>query len=265
MDLEIWKNIEGYTGIYSISNKRRIKRNECEIVESRGRVLHLKEHIFNNKKNGHVSLRIGLKKSIDVNINDLFYKYFPEKMPTLTKSSEEDWKDIEGFEGSYQVSNKGNVRRINSLRMKCDIEVHILKPHKCKSNGYLTVALSKNGKRYHKTIHRLVANEFLPNPQNLPCINHKDETKTNNNVCNLEWCTYKYNANYGTLQFRRSFNSINKGRSILIEKRDTNGVLLETFPSIAEVARKLGYDSAHISHSIKNNKLAYGYKWIRKS
>ena len=149
--------------------------------------------------------------------------------------------------------------------MKCDIAAHILKPHKCKSNGYLMVTLSKNGKRYYKTIHRLVANEFLPNPQNLPCINHKDETKTNNNVCNLEWCTYKYNANYGTSQFRHSINSINKGRSILIEKRDTNGVLLETFPSIAEVARKLGYDPSHISHSIKNNKLAYGYKWIRKS
>lgn len=265
MDLEIWKNIEGYTGIYSISNMRRIKRNECEITESRGRVLHLKEHIFSARKNGHVSLRIGLKKTADVNINDLFYKYFPEQIPSIDETVSEEWKDISGFEGIYQVSDKGNVRRIYLLRMNHGIKTRILKNHQCKSNGYLVVSLSKGGKVSHKCVHRLVARAFLPNPHNLPCVNHKDETRTNNHASNLEWCTYKYNTNYGTAQLRHSVNVINKGRSIPIEKRDENGTLLETFPSIAEVTRILGYDSAHISHSIKNNKLAYGFKWIRKS
>lgn len=265
MDLEVWKKIDGYTGIYSISNKRRIKRNRCDIIDTRGRILHLKERIFNYKKTGHVSLRLGLKKSINVNINDLFYKYFPEEMPILCESTSEIWKDIKDYEGIYQVSDKGNVRRIKTLRSKCEIETYMLKPHLCKSNGYLMVTLSKNCKIIHKYIHRLVAQTFLPNPNNYPCINHKDETRTNNNIENLEWCTYKYNANYGTSQQRHSLQSKNKGRSAVVEQRNKNGDLIKVFPSLAEVTRLLGFDSAHISHCIKTNKLAYGYKWIRKS
>lgn len=66
-----------------------------------------------------------------------------------------------------------------------------------------------NGQRYKKTIHRLVAEAFIPNPNNYPCINHKDENKENNNVSNLEWCTYKYNSNYGTCR-KRAIEKIKK-------------------------------------------------------
>ena len=99
----------------------------------------------------------------------------------------EIWKDISGFEGKYQVSNLGNVKSF------CRGE------HLLQLNGgvkYIQVILCKDGKTYGRLVHRLVAQEFLPNPNNLPCINHKDENPKNNSVDNLEWRTYKYNNEY---------------------------------------------------------------------
>ena len=92
----------------------------------------------------------------------------------------EQWRDIEGFDGLYQVSNQGRVKSLKYGKEK------ILKGVKS-CNGYLTVGLCKDGKEVRKYIHRLVAEAFLPNPQNLPQVNHKDEDKTNNCVENLEW------------------------------------------------------------------------------
>ena len=101
----------------------------------------------------------------------------------------EEFRDIPGYEGLYEVSNLGRVRSLETER--------ILKPSK-NTWGYLFVSLYKNGIKKAVRIHRLVALAFIPNPDNLPCINHKDEDKTNNTVDNLEWCDDKYNANYGT-------------------------------------------------------------------
>lgn len=109
----------------------------------------------------------------------------------------EVWKDITGYEGLYQVSNLG---RIKSVEKWCN-GVHF--KEKIKKNvqintGYYDVLLYKNAKSKHFKIHRLVAQAFIPNPDNLPCVNHKDENKLNNNVNNLEWCTKLYNNIYGT-------------------------------------------------------------------
>ena len=116
----------------------------------------------------------------------------------------EIWKDIKGYENLYQVSNLGNVRvldrHVNSgikYNNKVKRKGQILKQF-LKKNGYLQVVLSNNNTRKYIAVHRLVAETFLQNTHNLPQVNHKDENKLNNCVDNLEWCTAKYNCNYGT-------------------------------------------------------------------
>lgn len=109
----------------------------------------------------------------------------------------EEWKDIEGYEGLYQVS-EGEVKSLNYNKTKKE---RVLK--KSIVGGYYTVNLHKDGVMKTYYVHKLVAEAFIPNPDNLPCINHKDENKLNNSVSNLEWCTVKYNTNYGTCIERR--------------------------------------------------------------
>lgn len=114
----------------------------------------------------------------------------------------EIWKDINGYEGFYQISNFGNVK---SLARSCGTK---LKKYTCKErilkkrkiDGYYTVALYKNGKMKSFKCSRLVAQAFIPNPTNLPCVNHIDEDKYNDCVSNLEWCSIKYNSNYGSVK-----------------------------------------------------------------
>lgn len=115
----------------------------------------------------------------------------------------EIYKDIEGYEGLYQISNLGNVKSLERKVIKGNgngglyiLPERILKPGKG-GNGYYLVVLSKDGKHKNKMIHRLVAEAFIPNPDQLQYINHKDENPANNIVENLEWCTPKYNCNYG--------------------------------------------------------------------
>ena len=119
----------------------------------------------------------------------------------------EIWKDIEGYAGLYQVSNYGNIKSLSRV-VKNAYGIHrteekILKPQ-MKKKGYFQIQLSKDGKQKHYQVHRLVALAFVPNINNYPCINHKDENKSNNHVNNLEWCTHEYNTNYGTRNKRAS-------------------------------------------------------------
>lgn len=111
----------------------------------------------------------------------------------------EEWKDIKSYEGLYQISNLGRVKSLNYNKTNT---ISVLKPGKCR--GYLQVSLCKNGEHKYFKVHRLVAQAFIPNPNNYKEVNHKDEDKTNNRVDNLEWCTSKYNSNYGTRNKRAS-------------------------------------------------------------
>ena len=141
----------------------------------------------------------------------------------------EIWKNINGYE-NYQVSNLGNVKSCKRNKM--------LKPYK-DIWGYLRVTLhDKNGSKHFK-IHRLVAKCFIPNPNNLPQVNHKDENRLNNNVNNLEWCTAKYNSNYGNRNKKLSGILINRNDMIKpIDVYDLEMNYIETLISEAEVIRK---------------------------
>ena len=114
----------------------------------------------------------------------------------------EEWKDIDGYEGLYQISNKGRVKSFRQWkRASCPAE-YLLKPSVAQ-NGYLQVTLYKAKTKRKFLIHRLVALAFVPNPNSFLCINHKDENKQNNAADNLEWCTVQYNNSYGTAKYRR--------------------------------------------------------------
>lgn len=112
----------------------------------------------------------------------------------------EIWKDIKGYEGLYQVSNLGNVK---SLKTNKNLY------YSNSNNGYLRVGLFKN-KRKMFSIHRLVAENFIPNPNEYLVVNHKDFNQKNNKVDNLEWCTSKENNNYGCHQLKRKLTVIEK-------------------------------------------------------
>ena len=114
-------------------------------------------------------------------------------------------------------------------------------------------------------IHRLVAEAFIPNPSNLPVVNHKDENPKNNAVDNLEWCTTKYNLNYGTCNTRKSAKLLNGPLAKAVLQYDKSGNLVREWPSVSEVERQTGFAQPHISNCCREKyKSAYGYVWCFK-
>ena len=157
-------------------------------------------------------------------------------------------KDIVGYEGLYAVASCG---KIWSYRSKI-----FLKPQTDK-DGYLRVGLYKDGKAKKYLIHRLVAEAYIPNPDNLPQVNHKDENKENNCLQNLEWCDPKYNINYGTRNDKVA-SSIKKP----ILQYDLDGNFVKEWPSTTDVGKEF---IKGINHCLRGrNKTAYGYIWKYK-
>lgn len=190
---------------------------------------------------------------------------------SITDFPNEIWKDVLGFEDAFQVSNLGRIKRkafnfnifngVNSFR-----KAHILKPQ-LRVGGYYHVSLSYKGKVYTKLVHRLVAMAFIPNPYNLPQVNHKDENPSNNCVDNLEWCDQKYNSNYGTNGQRISSKLTNGLRSKVVEQYDRKGNFIKEFPSVAEVSRLLGFPTSSITRCCNGSKkysVVGGYQWKYK-
>lgn len=147
---------------------------------------------------------------------------------------EEDFRDIPGYEGLYQVSNLGRVKGLYK---------NIIKRLKTTKDGYLEVGLSKNGIEKKYRVHRLVAITFIPNPDNLPEVNHLDENKTNNCVSNLEWCTHKQNINYGTHHDRMV-----KTQSKPVLQFDKEGGFIKEWSSIAQISRELNINTGSVSN-----------------
>lgn len=162
------------------------------------------------------------------------------------KELNEVWKDIEGYEGLYQVSNLGRVKSVkNNIIRKPRI-----------ASGYFYVNLSKAGKKKTYKIHRLVAQHFIANPNNYPCVNHKDENKLNNFYDNLEWCTFKYNINYGTSLKRRA-----EAQTRNVFQYNLNGELIKIWHGLKEIS-KAGMNISCISQCC-NKKIhtSYGSIW----
>lgn len=181
----------------------------------------------------------------------------------------EEWKAIEGFEGRYEISNFGNVKSLHSYGgNKC----RIMKPGE-RSDGYLHIGLSKNGISKHYTVHRLVAKAFIPNPDNLEMINHKDENRANNRVDNLEWCTRSYNQIYSMnihperkQVFGNNFRDKKTGEVLSprtkhlpvkyfrkVEQRTLDDKLIKVFDSFAHATGETGIPSGNISAVCERN------------
>ncbi len=171
----------------------------------------------------------------------------------------EMFKDIKGYEGLYQIGSNGTVKSFHRNKEK------LLKLNPVK-DGYLCVFLFKNGKGKQHQVHRLVAQAFLDNPDNLPQVNHKNEIKTDNRVENLEWCDTKYNVNYGTAIRRRSEKRLNGAQSKTVCQYTLNGEFVAEYPSTREVERKLGFFQTGISSACLGKAKTYkGYKWKYKT
>lgn len=161
----------------------------------------------------------------------------------------EYWKPVLGYEGLYEVSNWGRVKSLKRLvksprgyRTVCE---RTLKPTK-DSHGYLCVSLCKEGKMKFVKIHRLVAEAFIPNPYNLPQVNHKDENPLNNNANNLEWCDNKYNSNFGTRNERIAAKNTNGKLSKPVLQYTLDGQFVREWKSIRECGRN-GFDHGAVA------------------
>lgn len=174
----------------------------------------------------------------------------------------EIWKDIAGYEGLYQVSNFGNVMSLNYRRMGYS---KLLTP-KCNNSGRLWVELANNGKTAPLQIHRLVAVAFIPNPNNLPQVNHKDENPKNNKVDNLEWCTGEYNIRYYYERHpdhwrKRIDRDVKLDKPVLQYSKDGTECIAE-WVSIYEVYRINDWKTSSIRECCEGKrKTAYGFKW----
>lgn len=196
----------------------------------------------------------------------------------------EEWRNIERYEGLYQVSNYGRVKSLersyterNSRKATHTLEERILKPSKY-SEGYLFVTFTKNDERKIKKIHRLVAEAFIPNPNGLPQVNHKDENKANNCVDNLEWCDNKYNSNYGSRGKRIGDKLKGKKRPKYISDKIANalskqvyqytldGELVKIWSSTCECGRN-GFHQGAVAACCRKcfnregNNIYKGHKW----
>lgn len=166
----------------------------------------------------------------------------------------EIWKDIKDYEGYYQISNLSRVKSIKFGKER------ILKPV-TNSSGYLQVTLCKNNIKKQYLVHRLVAEAFLDNPDNLPQVNHKDENPLNNVVSNLEWCDRKYNINYGTGIERRS-----KKKSKTVLQYTLDGVFVREWESAKQAEKEGGFDNGHIISVCGGKRNSHkGYIWRYKN
>lgn len=171
----------------------------------------------------------------------------------------EIWRDIDGFEGRYQISSEGRIKSVDVYTIDTigRRQLHRGKFLKVRydKDGYKKISLY-DGKSY--SIHRLVAQAFIPNPNNYPIINHKDENKQNNCVENLEWCSAQYNSMWGTKRERHK-EKVKKS----VMQYDMDGTFIKKWDSIKDATYSIvGHNSGRIIDCLKGRSVsAYGYRW----
>jgi hypothetical protein len=189
---------------------------------------------------------------------------------------EEVWKCVKDYEGLYRVSNLGRVKSLSKIDLRGHLRNEKILKLRTTKQGYSQVGLHKDGKETKFLVHQLVAKAFIPNPNNYPIINHKKEfEKSNNTIDNLEWCTYKYNANYGTYQERRikSIDFTQRTKNIDYENMQKcrrkkvyqykGTELIKEWNSILET-KKFGFQPSQVSeccNKVKGFKTHRGYTW----
>ena len=172
---------------------------------------------------------------------------------------EEIWKDVKGYEGQYKVSNLGNVKSLKYLHHNKEA---LLKGG-IKKTGYRQVILSKNYKNKYVNVHRLVAEAFIPNPNNYKEINHIDENKLNNNVSNLEWCTQKENQEHAyRIGLQKPISTEKNKYSKKIKQYDLDNNYLKTYNAVREAARINNINPRDITKCCQmKRKQVGGYIW----
>lgn len=173
----------------------------------------------------------------------------------------EEWRDVVGYEGLYQVSDQGRVksleRKVRHWRGGERIQKERILKQNAVYGGYLIVRLSDGGKSKTLKVHRLVCEAFHDNPDNKSDVNHINEDKTDNRSCNLEWCTRKENCNHGTRNERMA-----KTQSKPVGQYTLDGELVKIWPSAIEVQRQTGFAQGNIWHAANGKyKQAYGFRW----
>lgn len=181
----------------------------------------------------------------------------------------EIWKSIRGYETLYEVSSYGRVRSLKHLvKQSGNKGATFSRYYNGKVitqregiGGYIFVCLSNGASKKTMRVHKLVAEAFIPNPNNYPQINHKDENKSNNRVDNLEWCSPSYNCNYGT---RIDRIRVKTGKPV--RQYDINGNFIQEFPSVSEASRTLGISLSSIASMANGRKrMKNGKEYERKS
>ncbi len=177
----------------------------------------------------------------------------------------EEWKDVVGYEGSYEVSNLGNVRSKNREFINKKGAIRKIKGRLLKQMGKMNWYKSVNLSRKTFRVHRLVAQAFLPNYDNKPFVNHIDGDKTNNTVNNLEWCTPKENSEHSVLMGLHKYGNlfgIEHGKSRPIFQYDLNGYFLQGFLFIREASIALSISENHLSRVCSRERGSCGgFQW----
>lgn len=295
MDKEIWKPIPRYEGIYEVSNygqvrslDRLVQRCNGQVVSRSGRILkqtltpegtipHVCLSKDNIQKNYNVQMLVYLAFFSDADETDVVKHKDKNTLNNRVDNSYveeivdlpgEVWKYVSGYERYYAVSNKGRLKACRRSVTYNRDGIDYVRTHKEREiifepddRGYMQSSITKDGVLKYVTMHRLVAEAFIPNPENKPQINHIDGNPSNNCVENLEWCTAKENVqDYVEKRGRKNLTNLIKA------KYGKKIVCLDTmmhFNSIAEVS-----DFFHcngVAYSIENRTCCKGYTFVYES